>query len=916
MMGVALGVVLGVFAGRPVFLFVALLLAVTLGSGLGQPQVRVHRVTRQPTRERLGGDALLLCSPPPSQQQDGPAQDPPTVRWTKAWGQRGGDDGEAPQEQSVLVARGNVLEVTKAFMGRVSLPGYHGNHYNATLALVGLRSSDSGVYHCEVTVGDEVEHNTVPLEVKGLVFHYRSPRGRYALSFADGQRACLQNSAVIATPAQLLASFYDGYENCAAGWLSDQTVRYPVQSPGPGCYGDGDDSPGVRSYGGRDAGELYDAYCFAAEMTGEVFFSSAQQRLTLSSARSRCRSLGAELATAGQLFLAWQAGLDRCAPGWLADGSVRYPINQPRPDCGGDKPGVRTLYRSPNGTGYHDTSALFDAYCHTDSVAGLADWRTGTLSLAARKAAVFSGAGGPSALTGAPGGWLMGNGGLSLGVAALGDAPGGAPPALAAVVGRRSDPGSAPPRPETVGGAKVEVPPTSPTDKLEIQSGLSRELEEEEPGRAWRDVIGGSDGQQDPSPTTERPTADPASDPPVTAGSSASPETEGELPPAHRRGNSVEPRAGSGGSDTGPGQPVSEEQDRRNPKMSAGGTPPPGHVTVPPDPRLSSEAPPPVDTLAPSEVSDTPPSTHLATAQLPVSGAEDTLPTATDTPPQAPGEDRPTGTENSSLSPAPDTGACQSNPCQNGGTCIDKTESFICLCLASYGGATCDKDTEGCDRSWKKFHGHCYRYFTHRHTWEDAERDCREHGGHLASVHSAAEQDFLNGLGHENAWIGLNDRTVEEDFQWTDDMEPEYENWRENQPDNFFAGGEDCVVMVAHEDGKWNDVPCNYNLPYICKKATVLCGQPPAVDNAFLIGRKLARYDIHSVVRYQCVEGFHQRHAATAKCRPSGKWDTPKMVCTKSRRPHRYRRHHHRSRRERRKHKRAHQGGAEGHAHD
>lgn len=27
---------------------------------------------------------------------------------------------------------------------------------------------------------------------------------------------------------------------------------------------------------------------------------------------------------------------------------------------------------------------------------------------------------------------------------------------------------------------------------------------------------------------------------------------------------------------------------------------------------------------------------------------------------------------------------------------------------------------------------------------------------------------FCPGLGHDNAWIGLNDRTVEEDFQWTD----------------------------------------------------------------------------------------------------------------------------------------------------
>lgn len=61
----------------------------------------------------------------------------------------------------------------------------------------------------------------------------------------------------------------------------------------------------------------------------------------------------------------------------------------------------------------------------------------------------------------------------------------------------------------------------------------------------------------------------------------------------------------------------------------------------------------------------------------------------------------------------------------------------------------------------------------------------------------------------------------------------------------------------------------------------VLCVNPPTVKNAFLIGRKRSHYDIHSVVRYQCADGFLQRHVPTAKCRANGKWERPKIICTK-----------------------------------
>ena len=70
-----------------------------------------------------------------------------------------------------------------------------------------------------------------------------------------------------------------------------------------------------------------------------------------------------------------------------------------------------------------------------------------------------------------------------------------------------------------------------------------------------------------------------------------------------------------------------------------------------------------------------------------------------------------------------------------------------------------------------------------------------------------------------------------------------FENWRPNQPDSYFNSKEDCVVMIWHEAGKWNDVPCNYHLPFTCKSG------PGESDCAVLLGRVRWRRPLDRAVK-------------------------------------------------------------------
>lgn len=81
-----------------------------------------------------------------------------------------------------------------------------------------------------------------------------------------------------------------------------------------------------------------------SSMSGEVYFLQHHIKLNFTEAEEACQSDGGRMAKVGQLYAAWRfVGLDQCDAGWLADGSVRYPIIQPRMNCGTSEQGVRSF---------------------------------------------------------------------------------------------------------------------------------------------------------------------------------------------------------------------------------------------------------------------------------------------------------------------------------------------------------------------------------------------------------------------------------------------------------------------------------------------------------------------------------------------------------------------------------------------
>ncbi|CAL8250196.1 unnamed protein product [Boreogadus saida] len=133
-------------------------------------------------------------------------------------------------------------------------------------------------------------------------------------------------------------------------------------------------------------------------------------------------------------------------------------------------------------------------------------------------------------------------------------------------------------------------------------------------------------------------------------------------------------------------------------------------------------------------------------------------------------------------------------------------------------------DSGSCKQFWVSFGADCYKYFFSKMSWTDAERNCISVGGHLVSIHSTGENNFILRMIESfdplkrPHWIGFFD-VIEGTWMWIDGSPNDFTSWSRNEPNNH--GNEDCGCVFHSKLPFWNDWRCSNAAASVCKAGRI-----------------------------------------------------------------------------------------------
>ncbi|CAH1253778.1 LAMA2 [Branchiostoma lanceolatum] len=228
-----------------------------------------------------------------------------------------------------------------------------------------------------------------------MVFLVEGEDGEQSVTFLDAPEACAKYDARVAAWEELRDTFVEGLDICRLGWMNDATVAHPIHSAREDCP-----DVGVVHGGSIEFSEKHDVWCTPInnnKLECETYKqfpcdnglcvprwalcnginncgdnsdedhcrptfllpgTQGQYNLSFRAAEAECNKFDARVAQWEDLLQAWDKGLDICRLGWLLDGTVGFPIHNPRAQCkgGSSAKGIQHF-----GSQMHDSK--YDVYC-------------------------------------------------------------------------------------------------------------------------------------------------------------------------------------------------------------------------------------------------------------------------------------------------------------------------------------------------------------------------------------------------------------------------------------------------------------------------------------------------------------------------------------------------------------------------
>jgi len=111
------------------------------------------------------------------------------------------------------------------------------------------------------------------------------------------------------------------------------------------------------------------------------------------------------------------------------------------------------------------------------------------------------------------------------------------------------------------------------------------------------------------------------------------------------------------------------------------------------------------------------------------------------------------------------------------------------------------------------YNGHSYKLINTSMDWDSAQKYCENLGGHLVTINSADEQQFVSSLASKstkkNVWLGAT-KNENGKFSWVTGEAAQFSNWGSGEPSNY-DGTENAVMMYTYSNGivslgEWNDI--------------------------------------------------------------------------------------------------------------